>query len=166
MNRLKQNRIFIIFFCLLAVAVGLSYCKKKTRPLPFPKNIAGLSLTTYSEGQNAIKDINKLHGKEIQIKDGYVLTYKGNDKKATIWVSDSGSRGEADLLLSQMAQRLKNDSKLFAHYLETEIKKSKIYSVVGMGQKHFFFQKGIRLFWIAADFQIADLLLNEFLEKI
>lgn len=165
MNLLKPYRIFIILFSLLILAIGLTYCKRETNPSPFPKNVAGLSLIIYSQGKDAIKDINKLHGKEIPIKNGYVLQYKSNGKKATIWISDSGSKEEANFLLSQMAQRLKMDSKLFGHFLETEIKGSIIYSVLGMGQRHFFFQKDIRLFWIAVDFQIANLFLNEFLEK-
>lgn len=146
---------------LSLIFLSLSNCQKEVA-LTFPNEVAGLKLVNLSQGKEALSQINKLHGKEIALKNGYVLNYQRKEERATIWISESKNVKEAEILLEQMVKGIKKGSRIFGHFREEKVGENLVYSVLGMGQKHFLYQKGDKVFWVAVNWDIAQ----KFSEKV
>ncbi len=126
-------------------------------PLPslgnsLPETIGAFRLKQVISGKEAKKEIDRLHGKKIGYKAGYIGSYEDGDKKARIWISEYSVKSEAVEGIRRMSQGLKaNEGTPFWHFREISIDGLPVYFAVGMGQVHYFFQKGIRIIWLAAD---------------
>jgi hypothetical protein len=93
--------------------------------------------------------ISQLHGKEITIKQGYIAQYGGADGgQMTAWVSESGTEAEAVQLMDIMDKKMPA-SKAFSGRNELTVEGAKVINVQGMGQEHYYWQKGIKVYWIA-----------------
>jgi len=123
---------------------------------PIPQSIGSLTLEKLQSGEEARQEIDRLHGKQISFQRGYIGTYEGKDGKAKIWVSEYASEGEGVEAIEIMARRLKaSEQKNFWHFKEISIEGVPVYFVVGMGQAHYFFQKGVKAIWLAVDPALA-----------
>ncbi len=54
----------------------------------------------------------------------------------------------------------------FWHFREISVEGVPVYLAVGMGQVHYFFQKGIRVIWLAVDPPIAKQAIRDVIGKI
>jgi len=123
---------------------------------PIPQSIGSLTLEKLQSGEEARQEIDRLHGKQISFQRGYIGTYEAKDGKAKIWVSEYASEGEAVEAIAIMARRLKaSEQKNFWHFKEVPIQGVPVYFVVGMGQVHYFFKKGVKAIWLAVDPALA-----------
>ncbi len=132
-----------------------------------PQTIGPLKLEKFQSGDEARREINRLHGKNIDFQDGYIGNYKGDDGSATLWVSEYGSEGDAFTAIHNMAQRLETSKEgVFWHFREISIEGAPVYFVVGMGQAHYFFQKGAKAIWLAVDPSLAKVAIRDVFTKI
>jgi hypothetical protein len=130
-----------------------------------PQSIGSLRLERIQSGEEARQEIDRLHGKQIDFRRGYVGTY-GNGR-ATLWISEYDSEGEAAEGIGKMAQRIQTSKKgNFWHFREMSIQGVAVYFVVGMGQAHYFFQKGERVIWLAVDPPLAREAIRDAIRKI
>ncbi len=130
-----------------------------------PQVIGSLRLEQTQSGEEARREIDRLHGKEIDFRRGYIGTY-GNGR-ATLWISEYDSEGEATEGIAKMAQRIQASKKgNFWHFREMSIQGMRVYFVVGMGQAHYFFQKGERVIWLAVDPSLAKVAIRDAIRKI
>ncbi len=119
-----------------------------------PQSIGSLSLEQLQSGEEARQEIDQLHGKQINFRRAYIGTY-GNGR-AKLWVSEYDSEGEAAKGIEKMAQRMQASKEgNFWHFREISIQGVAVYFVVGMGQAHYFFQKGRKAVWLAVDPSLA-----------
>jgi hypothetical protein len=119
---------------------------------PLPKAIGSLPLTQTKSGEEARQEIDRLHGKQLNYRKGYIGIYGEGDDKATLWVSEYGSEGDAVEAIEKMAQSMKKkEQKVFWHFMEMPMDGVMVYFVMGMGQAHYFFQKGAKAIWLAVD---------------
>ncbi|HIH44854.1 MAG TPA: hypothetical protein HA257_07235 [Candidatus Methanoperedenaceae archaeon] len=118
----------------------------------FPETIENLKLTNYFEGDAARRDVQSLHNMEMNVKSAYKAIYRG-DSRVTIWMSESGSEAEASSLLEKMVAGIRSMNSrgmvLFSDPEERQISGIKTYYSVGDGEFHYYYTKGVRLFWIA-----------------
>lgn len=118
----------------------------------FPDTIEDLKLTNYFEGDAARQDVQSLHGMEMNVKSAYKAIYRG-DSKVTIWMSESGSEEDASSLLDKMVAGIRAMNSrgmvLFSDPEVRQISGIKMYYSVGDGEFHYYYVKGVRLFWIA-----------------
>lgn len=119
---------------------------------PVPQSVGSLQLDHVESGEEAREAINKLHGKTLPFLQGYVATYGKGRRAATLWISIFESDKIAKEELDKMAGKLK-DSKggVFQHFQKLFVEGIPVYMVTGMGQAHYFFQKGKQGLWIAVD---------------
>lgn len=130
-----------------------------------PQSIGSLSLEQLQSGEEARQEIDRLHGKQITFRRGYIGTY-GNGK-AKLWVSEYDSEGEAAKGIGKMAQRMQTRKEgNFWHFREISIQGVAVYFVVGMGQAHYFFQKGRKVIWLAVDPSLAREEIRDAIGKI
>lgn len=130
-----------------------------------PQSIGSLSLQQLQSGEEARQEIDRLHGKQINFRRGYIGTY-GNGR-AKLWVSEYDSEGEAAAGIGKMAQRMQaSKGGNFWHFREISIQGVAVYFVVGMGQAHYFFQKGRKVIWLAVDPSLAREAIRDAIGKI
>ncbi|MBI4319093.1 MAG: hypothetical protein HY675_11440 [Chloroflexi bacterium] len=112
-----------------------------------PQKIAGLSLARSVTGQSAVADLKKLHGKDVGIVGGWIGYYPN---KAIIWVGETQSEGHAYQLIDAMTRRIRAGNDMFTDLQQLRIGSQVVFSVVGQGQRHYYYQKGSLTVWIAA----------------
>ncbi|MBA4379419.1 MAG: hypothetical protein C0393_01810 [Anaerolinea sp.] len=161
-KRLASYVLFVIGLFLLGGV--LLYGWHTARPARLaaesvPGTIAGLPLSQVTTGQEAIASIHDLHGRQFSLVDGAVAVY-GN-RNITLWVSISGDEGHAAELLELMGTKIAEGRSPFSDNGIRQIKGRAVYDLTGLGQRHFYFQSGRLVIWLAADETIAAQALEE-----
>ena len=149
-----QNSKNIIIF--IFISLTLMSCSQSSSPV-FQEDVGGLNLVRLYTGTDALKAINKLHGKEIKVAKGMVAFYEGRGEKASVWFSESFTVNEAknqtDIMIKKM---LAGKNSPFRGYKEIDRKDKKIYSFMGMGQEHYIFRIKKDIYWISANSSTID----------
>ncbi len=138
----------------------------KPEQFTFPAQIASLKLGHFSQEEEAMANIRKLHGKEIEMKNGYVAHYESDRAKAMFYISEFDSQGQARQQIDLMRKKIEKGSKGFGHFRELEIEERAIYSVLGFGQIHYFYLDSNRVIWLAVDPPVAELVLKAALKVV
>lgn len=162
----RQCRPFLL--ALLFIFVIVPYAAPvESGGRPVPQAFGTMKLERLQSGEEARKSIDKLHGKQLNFREGYIASYKDGNKRATLWVSIFDSAKAAKKELSRMAEGIKSgDGKVFQHFRELSIKGNSVYLVTGMDQVHYFFKNDTRVFWLAVDPPEARTAIRDLLEKI
>ena len=135
----------------------LAGCNQPPSGLPFDPHIEGLKLVKLITGDDAIKAINQLHGRPINVVRGFIAHYEGVHDKATIWVSEASSKELAKRQIAVMIHQMKNNrSSPFSHYRALNIKGLGVIAFDGMGQVHYVFRDNKLVYWISADAKRMD----------
>ncbi len=114
-----------------------------------PHSIAGLTLSESITGEQAMKEVNKLHGLTIPVQDAWIGHYGG--QKAVVWVAQSRDDYEAMSLIGAMAGKIGRGNEYFGNLETLTVDWQKVYVVSDReGQKHYFYQTLNRVIWIAA----------------
>ena len=165
-----MKRIFppalITFGILLSIgAFSQLYLNSRVRSwtaLDLPNQVAGLRLTESKSGDQAIAEFTDLHGKAFPVTSGAVGIYGNRD--ITLWVAATASDSVALELTNAMQERIAEGTSPFTPVDEINDRNRKVYSLEGMGQKHFYFQSQNLIIWLAAEPALADEALQQILE--
>ncbi|MDL1970346.1 MAG: hypothetical protein LWW94_05115 [Candidatus Desulfofervidaceae bacterium] len=156
-KRLTFTLICLFFFCL---SIG---CGRKPKATPlFPETLPNLHLIKLIKGKEAKKEVNRLHGKEIPVKDAWVAYYRGaffegNWNEATIWISEAFSLEEASKQTKIMMEKIiHNPRSPFYNVKVITTPQGKMYIFWGMGNEHAVFQKQTMVYWISATPEVFD----------
>jgi hypothetical protein len=163
----KLNASFLIVVGLLFVLTAAAYLPITSRlenpaPAPLPPDLAGLPLSLSSYGRPAAAEINQLHRQEFLLTRAAVGVY--GRSQATIWVSGSPVRFLASRMLADMVAKIALGNSPFTPEGERIDRSRTVYELTGLNQKHFYFQSGSLLVWLAADFDLAEQALTQTLE--
>lgn len=123
--------------------------------ISLPPLLAENPLTAKSEGWHAIRELTQLHQKEFPLTGGAVGRY-GYDNEATLWVAKAPLRWVASRMMADMHARIAEGDSPFHFTGERTHKDHKIYELDGMGQKHFYYQTGNQIIWLAVDVSLAE----------
>jgi hypothetical protein len=129
----------------------------------FPERIASLSLMGVIDGADAQREVDKLHMKEIPLKNVWIATYgdeKGNT--ATVWISESTDREKAVFQTKLMMKKMWHNPHNPYSHLEIKESGERTYIFRGMGQQHAVFQRGKRIYWISTSPGVFDPVLKSF----
>jgi hypothetical protein len=127
-----------------------------------PDQLAGLPLASTSTGQQAVAEINRMHGLNFPLLSGAVGRY-GGDGQATLWVSEAQSASLASQMLEDMAAKIAQGSSPFKPADVRLDGGRKVYELEGLGQRHFYFQSRAFLVWLAVDSDLVERALGEVL---
>ncbi len=114
----------------------------------FTANIGTLELVDLLQGDVAKESIVQLHRTNMELKDAYVAKYVGENKQFTIWASVAPSVQEAEGQLQIMHNKM-DASSVFTGHQTSLINGKEYHFVKGMGQDHYFYQRGDDVIWIA-----------------
>jgi len=161
--------IHLIISTIFIIIIQSSACTREPVHLSFlfPETIEGLRRVQLITGIQALKEINKLHGKEIEIIEGSIGTYQAPDgPKAMVWISRSrkanSARHQTEIMIKKM---LVSPHSPFHHPVQRELRGITIYQFQGMGQIHYIFCWNDLVFWISAASHKGDAMLQAFLPE-
>ena len=165
MRRIGPLLLVVIGGLLLAgsIALGL-YTQAVNNPgsEPTPNTLAGLSLSQLSTGQAAVKEVASLHGQGFPLVSGAIAVYGGG--AATVWVTGTLLDPLAAQMVTAMETRIAQGNSPFTPAgRRTALDGRAVHELTGMGQRHFYFQAGRRVVWLAADAALAEPALTELL---
>lgn len=126
----------------------------KGEPVPLPQALAGFALDSAAYGPEAVAGVTRLHGKSFALVSGAEGTYGGG--RATVWAAQAADAAAAAGLLSDMRARIAQGNSPFQPLADRQAAGRTVYALDGMGQKHFYFQSGALVVWLAADAGSAD----------
>jgi len=150
---MKSLRSHLAIF-LTAVAVALVAYGGVARGEP-PKSLGDLKLVHALQGTEALREIDRLHGKEVGGTEGYVAHYKTNGSVAMLYLARAPSAAQAARQLGQMRNKIKKGGSSFYH-LETSKKRGiTLFSALGHGQIKYFYQLNTGVRWLAVDPPVA-----------
>jgi len=150
---------------ILLTVIGYSYYNsllRNPKHAPVPETIAGFNLQRQTYGAQAVDEINRMHSLEFPLSLGAVGIY-GSERRIILWVSGAPTQTMATRLTSDMEVRIAEGNSPFTPLGSRDDGKRKVYELDGLGQKHFYFQSGKFLIWVAADFEIAEDALSDLL---
>jgi hypothetical protein len=131
-----------------------------------PQELAGLALVHSQQGAEARVEIERLHGKSIPIRDGFVAHYGTQPPMAMLYVSRARDEGVARQQVEAMTRRIRASNGPFTHLRESTRFGMTVYSTLGQGQVHYYFRRGVTLVWVAADPVIAQQALADAAKKL
>lgn len=120
----------------------------------FPKGLGGLVLKDFYGGEQAQREIERLHGGKVTVKRGYVGYYSDGARSATFWVSQTDSEEESIALLDRMTDSIAKGGPPFSTPQKVTVlglEAVRVYTVTGMGQAHYFWVKKNWVIWVALD---------------
>lgn len=166
MKRLPALVLILVGLLLASLGVGyalLSQAVDNPTSVPLPGEIASLALGMRSTGLQAVGELTRLHGKGFPLSSGAVGMY-GDQHQVKLWVAGAPMRPLASRMLVAMKDKIAEGNSPFTPTGERPDGGRVIYELEGMGQKHFYFQSGELLIWLAADEQIAEQAISQVLE--
>lgn len=101
-----------------------------------PRNLGDLRLLHALQGKEALREINRLHGKGVGGTDGYVAHYEKDGAVAMLYAAQASSSAQAARRLQQMSDRIRKGESPFSHLKESRRGQITLYSVLGQGQIH------------------------------
>lgn len=121
---------------------------KEKKEFEVMDEVGGFTLTEEISGEEALEQINYLHGKTVEIEEGYLLKYENGNETATVWISKSPTEEEASILFHQMND-IMGGSKMFTNHTEVEIGGMSLQYVFGMNMENYYYYIDERVIWIA-----------------
>lgn len=165
---MKRILVFLLILTgtvITLAAFGWLYYEQRVNnpaPVSIPENLAGLLLTDQMTGKQAALEFSQLHGKQFPLTSGAVGIY-GNHQ-ATLWVAGAPFKTMAAEMVTAMRDKIAEGRSPFTSSGEFSENERTIYSLDGMGQKHYYFQSGNLVIWLAVDAGFADSALQQLQE--
>lgn len=146
---------------LLVVAVAifvLPYFVRKD--LALPKALGSMQLREEIRGERANTIINNMHGKRVTPKDNMIALYESDEGTATAYLSVYDSRTESETTFGQMVSGIEKGISPFADLRRMKIRGHDVAFCIGFGQAHYFFFVEESVYWLTADFAVAEEAVN------
>lgn len=105
-----------------------------------PERLGALELIGTSEGPEALAQVNRLHGTDIELVSAYIAEYAHNDERVTVWVGNTENSNAGAELTERMVQAIENgEVSVFSNLQRLTIAGQEIFQVAGPGGEHFFY---------------------------
>jgi len=165
MKRIFAIGLITVGILLTSGALAWVYFNNRVEPaaaLSLPDSIAGLPITSYTTGQEAITEVEKLHGKAFPISLASIGVY-GN-YEITLWATGAPSETFAAEMTNAMQEKIAAGNSPFTPMNEINNNGRKVHVLEGMGQRHNYFQSEKLVIWLAVDPALADTAIQQTLE--
>ncbi len=166
----SQNRQFSITVIswqlaaiLLVAIVGVLYFAFRGHGISLPPTLGGLQLYREITGDEARRAVADLHDKEVSGGDNLIGFYGAPEGTATLYASVFGGREQAEQMYARMTSLVSHGGSGFGHYSTRTVDGNAVSVCAGMGQVHYFFARGRVVYWLAADLQNGEELLDALL---
>ena len=107
--------------------------------------------------------MSELHGKNVGLTGGWVGRYQS---KGVVWVGEISDENGAVQLLNAMVSRIGAGNPVFTNMRRKDIDGVTGYTATGLGQNHFFYQKGNKVIWLTLPVAKPDDFLQDAIKNI
>lgn len=155
--------IVVLGIGLLAGSLLFAYRANSSEKVSLlPASVSGLPLISADNGPQAVAEITRMHQKDLLVSSGAKGQY-GNANQISIWAAGFSSETEASQSLKTMTEKIFQGNSPFSFIGQRQIRGRSIEGLEGMDQKHFYFQSGKLVIWLAANSDLAEKALDEVL---
>ncbi len=154
----------LILFSIVGCAFILTSCSSGNNFLP--AKIHELTLKEVVSADDARKIVDELHFQPVATASNEIGFYDSRKGRAVIYITVYEDQSQALDAYEKMTQKISPENSVFFSGEYMKISDKDVYRCFGMGQTHYVFYQGKRLFWISADTHIARLFLIEYLQMI
>ncbi len=123
-----------------------------------PKQLGDLQLVSSIEGSEALAQVNRLHGIDIEMVNGYIAEYARGNERVTVWVGSAESSDTARELLTRMVDGIAEGNPSFSNLTRLSIAQGyhshEVFQVDGAGGKHFFYisrKNDTQVIWLTVE---------------
>jgi hypothetical protein len=156
--------------CLFLVGASLAYV---TYPLwagglpEAPAEIGEMKRDSLVIGEEALGEIERLHGRGFDLKGGWIAQYSGRGKMK-VWFADADTPDGARALVEMMADRIGQGNAAFGHLSRVKgFSGGEVYNVLDKGGlRHYFFAHGSGVVWVEIDSEAPLTVLVELMKAI
>lgn len=148
----------LLVVCFLSIAV----ISRPARPLPLPRTIAGYPLRAHLFGAEAAAEIRRMHKGTFPLTAAAIGVYGNTD--AILWVSETWGSIGAWLLEWSMTEAIARQKTPFRPLGVRTVSGIRVHVLSGLGQRHFYFRLGNRVYWLAVNPESADPGLQEIID--
>jgi hypothetical protein len=149
---------WIVLACVVGI-VGVVYLilpRFIRKDLELPKALGSLVLREEVQGAKAQAIINKMHGKGVTPKDNMIAAYENGDGSATVYLSVYTNQAESQETIAQMVRGIEKGTSPFSELRTITIRGQEMSFCMGFGQTHYFFYIDNSVYWMTADFAVAE----------
>jgi len=146
-----------------ATALGLRSASGGEEATPAPPQLAGHKLTQALTGAEAMAEVDRLHGKSIDVVDAWVGRYEGG---GTVWVAEAASEDGALELLDAMVRAIEDGGSPYQGLTRNTFEGMPMYAVRDANGHHFFYQTKTRVVWVATPPGAEEVFLSEALANL
>ncbi|MBI2863298.1 MAG: hypothetical protein HYX94_01895 [Chloroflexi bacterium] len=114
---------------------------------PAPVSIAGYRLQQTVTGPAALDEVAGMHGKDVELRSAWIGRYQAS---GTVWYGEVATEAKAAELIARMSAKIGAGNQVFTNLQQVQYQGTTVYSVVGLGQQHFFYKVGSKTIWLAA----------------
>ena len=105
-----------------------------------PERLGALELTGTIEGAEALAQVNRLHGTDIELVSAYIAEYTHGDERVVVWIGKTENSNAGAELTNRMIQAIeKGGSSGFSNLQRLTIADQEVFQVIGPGGEHFFY---------------------------
>jgi hypothetical protein len=144
-KRKRWPRVMVIQMSIVAgflALVWFSFGQNVLDPqaqLVVPQQLGTLELIGSVEGSQALEQVTRLHGTDIDLQNAYIAEYARGNERATVWVGTAGSEEAAAELTRRMVEGIKKGGSGFSNLQRLAFGGLDVYRVKGPGGEHFFY---------------------------
>jgi hypothetical protein len=150
---------------VLPAAGYLIYTSEIRNPdaVDLPETLVGYRLRAALYGAQAVADVARLHGQDFPLTSAGVGMY-GERGQLTLWAAGSMADFFAAQLMEAMQESIAASDTPFVPLGRSQRGGRTVYELEGMGQRHYYFQAGNLIVWLAVEPALAEQALGEVLE--
>lgn len=153
----------VIFITIVVFVILLGCSKKGYLEQYVPDKIAGLELKETKTGKESAQSINILHDKKVSGLENIVASYEGSGFKADLFLSTFQDTMTAIQSFHSMMKGVSKDTVNYAHFTPRLIGGHNVIMVLGTRQAHYFYTIGKEVYWLQADYDVAEQAISELL---
>ncbi len=150
---LFQLFIVVGFLVVVGLIFGLNVLAPQ-KQLSVPERLGTLELVGSIEGSEAMAQINRLHGINIELVSAYIVEYARDNERVTVWVGRTESSNTGAELTRRMVDAIEKGGSGFSNFQRLTIAGHEVFRVDGPGGEHFFYnskEPRERIVWLIAE---------------
>jgi hypothetical protein len=164
----RRSALALIGFGFVVVVFALGYYLYLQEVViigsaPLPLELVELSLEGKVEGEAALEELAWMHQQGFSLNRGAIGSY-GEQGQIVIYAAGTPFGLTTSSLVRDMREKIAAVDSPFAPIAEREINRRRVYELIGLGQKHFYFRSGDLIIWLAADESLAEEALAQVLD--
>ena len=129
-----------VFLAVVWVVFGQTVLAPQSQGASVPDRLGNMDLVTSVSGDEALAQVDQLHGTGIDLLSARIVEYAGNKESATVWMGRAESQEAATKLLSEMVGGITRGGSGFSNVRGIKVGTHDVYQVDGPGGNHFFYQ--------------------------